>query len=215
MKKAIVCVVMSVCLAIVSVGTFAQTGHGAAEQARAAAEPVCTAPALRSVDEGTEKPNKPAAHTVDYANATYRIENENVTLSSGTRSVPVAPGSATQHMTRLSGHPWCGQLGKKTAAAVFIADDPGGSGSYFYVGVALAGGPATNAFFLGDRIKPQSIAFRDNGIVVTYLQRKPNDPMAAKPTLKKHLVLRFDAGRNQLIEPKSLAATREPDRSGD
>jgi len=212
MSKRVVCAVLASCLAFATVGAFGQIGRVARSQAKVAAEPVCATPALRGIDEGAEGTT---FRTVDYANATYRIENEDVTLSRGTRSEPAAPGSATQRVTRLSGHPGCGRLDKKTAAAVFIVDDRGGSGTYFYVGVALAGGPATNAVFLGDRIEPQSIAFRGNGIVVTYLDRKPSDPMAAKPTLTRRLMLRFDAATNRLTELKPIAASREPGRSGD
>ncbi len=212
MNKPIVCTVMSGCLVFAVVGAFGQTGHVAGPQAMAAVEPICSTLVLQGIDKGAQGST---SRTVDYANATYRIENEDVTLSRGTRSVPAAPGSATQHVTRLSGHPECGRFEKKAAAAVFIVDDPGGSGTFFYVGVALADGPATNAVFLGDRIAPQSIVFRGNGIVVTYLDRKPNDPMAAKPTLTRRLMLRFDAATNLLTELKPIAATREPGRSAD
>jgi hypothetical protein len=212
MGKPVACVASAGCLVLAAVGAFGQTGRVAGSHAESAAEPVCATPALRGIDEQAEGPT---ARTVDYANATYRIENEDVTLSRGTRSVPAAPGSAMQRVTRLSGHPGCGRLGKKTAAAVFLVDDPGGSGTYFYVGVALAGGPAINAVFLGDRIEPQSIAFRGNGIVVTYLDREPSDPMIAKLTVTKRLTLRFDAATNRLTELKPIASAREPGRSGD
>jgi hypothetical protein len=215
MRKPIVYAVMLGCLAFAAGGAFGQIGRITGAQAVSAAEPVCATPALRGIDEGAQGPTSRTIGTVDYANATYRIESEIVTLSRGTRSLPAALGSATQRVTRLSGHPGCGRLGKKPAAAVFIADDSGGSGTYFYVGVALADGPAINAVFLGDRIAPLSIAFRNNNNVVTYLDRKPNDPMAAKPTLTRRLVLRFDVTTNRLTVLKPIAATREPDRSAD
>jgi hypothetical protein len=212
MSKPVVCAALAGCLAFATLGAFGQIGRVAGANAEAAADSVCATPALRGIDEGAEGPT---SRTVDYASATYRIENEEVTLSRGTRSEPVAPGSATQRVTRLSGHPVCGRLGKTTAAAVFIADDPGASGTFFYVGVALAGRPAINAVFLGDRIEPQSIAFRGNSIVVTYLDRKPSDPMAAKPTLTRRLMLRFDVAANRLTELKPIAASHEPGRSRD
>jgi hypothetical protein len=212
MSKPVVCAVLAGCLAFATLGAFGQIGRVVGSNAEAAAEPVCATSAWQGIDEGAEGPT---SRTVDYANATYRIENEEVTLSRGTRSEPVAPGAATQRVTRLSGHPGCGRLGKKTAVAVFIADDPGGGGTFFYVGVALAGGPAINAVFLGDRIEPQSIAFRGNGIVVTYLDRKPSDPMAVKPTLTRRLMLRFDVAASRLTELKPIAVTREPGRSDD
>ena len=148
-----------------------------------------------------------AAGPVDYANATYRIDNEDVKLSQGNRSVPAAPGSAMQRVTRVFGKPVFGRLQSKPAAAVFLVDEPGGSGAFVYAAVALGGGRATNAVALGDRIVPRSIAFKHDGIVVTYLDRKPDEPMIAKPTVHKRVVLRFDPASIRLIEPKTDAAT--------
>ena len=137
---------------------------------------------------------------VDYRNATFRIDNEDVKLSNGERAVQAAPGSATQHVTRVVGKPVGGRLDSKPAAAVFLADEPGGSGIFNYVAVAFIDCSKTNAVLLGDRIMPQSIVFQGRSIVVTYLDRKSDEPIAAIPTVKKSMTLGFGSKTCQLAK---------------
>ncbi|KAA0998184.1 hypothetical protein FVF58_45695 [Paraburkholderia panacisoli] len=137
---------------------------------------------------------------VDYRNATFRIDNEDVKLSNGKRAVPAAPGSATQHVTRVFGKPAGGRLDSKPAAAIFLADEPGGSGIFNYVAVAFSDCSKTNAVFLGDRIMPRSIVFHGRSIVVTYLDRKPDEPMAVIPNVTKNMTLGFDSKTCQLAK---------------
>lgn len=137
---------------------------------------------------------------VDYRNATFRIDNEDVKLSSGERAVQAAPSSATQHVTRVFGKPVGGRLDSKPAAAVFLADEPGGSGIFNYVAVAFSDCSKTNAVFLGDRIMPRSIVFHGCSIVVTYLDRNLDEPMAAIPKVTKSMTLGFDSKTCQLAE---------------
>ena len=135
---------------------------------------------------------------VDYRNATFRIDNEDVKLSNGERAVPAAPGPATQHVTRVFGRPVGGRLDSKPAVAVFLVDEPGGSGIFNYVAVAFSDCSKTNAVFLGDRIVPRSIVFHGRSIVVTYLDRKLDEPMAAIPKVKKSMTLGFGSKTCQL-----------------
>jgi hypothetical protein len=137
---------------------------------------------------------------VDYKNATFRIGNEDVKLSNGKRAVPAARGSATQHVTRVVGKPVGGRLDSKPAAAIFLADEPGGSGIFSYVAVAFSDCSKTNAVFLGDRIMPRSIVFHGRSIVVTYLDRKPDEPMAVIPKVTKNMTLGFDSRTCQLAK---------------
>ncbi|SDJ58011.1 hypothetical protein SAMN04487926_16715 [Paraburkholderia steynii] len=137
---------------------------------------------------------------VDYRNATFRIDNEDVKLSNVERAVHAAPGSATQHVTRVFGKPVDGRLDSKPAAAIFLADEPGGSGIFSYVALALSDCSKTNAVLLGDRIMPRSIVFHGRSIVVTYLDRKPDEPMAATPKVKKSVTLGFGSKTCQLAK---------------
>ncbi len=95
---------------------------------------------------------------VDYRNATFHIDKEDVKLSNGVRAVQAAPSLATQHVTRVFGKPVRSRVDSKPAAAVFLAD-PGGSGIFSYVAVAFSDCSKTNAVFHGDRIMPRSIVF--------------------------------------------------------
>jgi len=140
------------------------------------------------------------AGTVDvvYRNATFHIDKEDVKLSNGARAVQAAPGLATQHVTRVFGKPVRSRVDSKPAAAVFLADEPGGSGIFSYVAVAFSDCRKTNAVFLGDRLMPRSIVFHGHSIVVTYLDRKPDEPMAATPEVTKRVTLGFDSRRCRL-----------------
>jgi hypothetical protein len=179
--------------------------------------------ALAAVGAPAQTNGERCAHTrcaVDYANATYRIEDEDVRLVDGERAVPVAPGSAAQRVTRVIGKPVFGQVGAKPAAAVVLRDEPGGSGAFYYVAVVFGGAP--NAVFktvlLGDRISPQTIAFRRDAIVVAYWDRKPDERMATQPTVRKTVKLRLDMANGALIaiEPTTPnGVTRGSGKSGD
>lgn len=141
----------------------------------------------------------PAA-AVDFRNATYRIDDRSVKLLGGQRVQATAPGSAIQGVTRIaeSPKPAPGELGGRPAVALFLVDAPGGSGTFYYAAAALGDGRGTNAVFLGDRVKPQSIAIDGGEIVVTYLDRKKDDPMVAPPTAK--IVRRFTLSGDRLEE---------------
>jgi uncharacterized protein len=141
------------------------------------------------------------AASVDYRNATYRIDDQAVKLVGGARVQAASPGSATKDVTRVaeSPKPAQGKLGAQQAAALFLVDAPGGSGTFYYAAAATGGGRGTNAIFLGDRIKPQSIVIDRNEIVVTYLDRKSDDPMIAPPSVK--VTRRFVLSGERLLEP--------------
>lgn len=56
----------------------------------------------------------------------------------------------------------------------------------------------TNAVFIGDRIKPQNVEYKDGHIIVYYLDRKDDEPFTANPTIKK--IKYFKAEGLKLIE---------------
>lgn len=76
--------------------------------------------------------------------------------------------------------------------AFIITQQTDGSGTFFYVLVMRAtddGYAPTKAFFLGDRIAPQSTSVRDGLLDVSYATRLPDEPMTAEPTVGKSLTL--------------------------
>lgn len=74
----------------------------------------------------------------------------------------------------------------KEDTVVFLAESGGGSGIFIYA-AAYVSGPvnykATDAVFLGDRVSPQSISVKNGMATITYLDRKPDEPLAAEPTV--------------------------------
>ena len=105
--------------------------------------------------------------------AVYIVEGKRVTLT-GTFS--------------YFGNEVVGDLnGDSTADTAFIlVNQGGGSGSFYYVAVALRtdnGYKGTNAVLLGDRIAPQTTEIRDGVLIVNYADRRENEPYTARPSV--------------------------------
>lgn len=133
------------------------------------------------------------------ANATYTIEGDSVTLSNGQRSQPVAPGSHTMHETKLiDGAQACGEFDGRPTVAMLLSDNPGGSGTFIYVAAVARDGQPIPAALLGDRIAPKSIVIEHDLIVVTYLARPANAPMAAAPSVQT--VRKFGLQHGHLVD---------------
>lgn len=100
--------------------------------------------------------------------ASYRIDDTEIQLEGGVYTAPVENSSAFRTV-RLVGDPAYGSLteAEENDAAVVIVDEMGGSGSFYYLAVALkdAGGYlGTNAVLLGDRVDLLAVEI-DRGIV--------------------------------------------------
>ena len=133
------------------------------------------------------------------ANATYTIEGDTVTLTNGERSQPAAPGSHTMHETKLiEGAQACGEFDGQPVTVVLLSDDPGGSGTSYYLAAVPKDGHSFPAVLLGDRILPKSVLIENDLIVVTYLDRPANAPMASPPTVKT--MRRFGLQHDHLVD---------------
>jgi hypothetical protein len=133
---------------------------------------------------------KVSAPTVvfDPGNATYSIDGQSVTLINGGNQTPAAPGSAEEVVTKIFGGPVSGDLNGDGVpdAAVMLVQDPGGSGTFYYIAVAInapGGAQGSNAILLGDRIAPQNIEIKDGQIVANYADRKAGESMATPPSV--------------------------------
>ncbi len=85
--------------------------------------------------------------------------------------------------------------------AFLLTEDNGGSGTFYYVVVALGtdtGYVGTNAIILGDRIAPQSTEIQNDEVIVNYADRLPTDPMTAQPSVGVSRYFRITDGK--LIE---------------
>lgn len=130
-------------------------------------------------------------------NTTYMVEKLHIHLFDGQAEIQAAPGSATKITTRVVGDPVFGDLNKdgKEDAALILVQDPGGSGTFYYVAAAVFENgqwKGTNAIFLGDRISLQMIKICEGLITVSYMDRGPDQSMAAPPseTITVYLALK-------------------------
>ena len=131
---------------------------------------------------------EPALVLPDYKNATYLIEGSFVTLADGIFEVEIAPGSTSKITTRYFGNEAIGDLNNdgKSDVAFLLTQDTGGSGTFFYIVVALqtaSGTEGSNAIFLGDRIAPQNTIIENGVITVNYADRNPGEPFTTPPSL--------------------------------
>lgn len=148
---------------------------------------------------------RPSGPSIDYKNAIYRVDGKDVTLLDGLHSQPAADDSAEQDVTRVIEPPEhvAGKLGGRSAVAVFLSSQGGGSGTFYYVALAFNDGRGTT-FKVGDRIQPIGIAINGDDLVVSYLDRKPDEPMAVPPTVPRE---RHFAYMNEQILERPQAAT--------
>lgn len=123
-----------------------------------------------------------------FRNLTLTIDGNPVTLVDGLSQGEAAPGSAQKIVTRIFGNEAYGDLDGdgREDVAFLVTQQGGGSGTFFYVSVALAtdaGYRGTNALLLGDRIAPQGTRIENGLIIVNYADRKPDEPMSAQPSV--------------------------------
>ena len=137
----------------------------------------------------------------DLEGAAYLSENAadgTAELEDGAFSEPVAPGSAAMTGIRL-GKSAFGDLdgdGEDDAAAVTI-ENPGGSGTFYYVHALRNDGGRPRAalpVFLGDRIRVEGVSIHDGAIVVALLDRPDDASYSQTPTVPVIRRFRLDAG---------------------
>ncbi len=150
------------------------------------------------------KNNEPAASIASVKDATYIIDGQPVTLVNGTAETEIAPGSASQQITKYFGNEATGDFNfdGKADVAFLLTQDNGGSGTFYYLAVALGtdkGYRGTNAMLIGDRITPKSVEFQNDEIVVNYSDRNPGEPFSVAPSLG--MTKYFEIVCDQLVVP--------------
>jgi hypothetical protein len=123
-----------------------------------------------------------------YKDATYQIDGKSIALVNGLSEAEAAPSSASRIITRYFGNDAIGDLNGdgREDVAFLLTQDTGGSGTFYYVVVALrtaTGYQGTNAVLLGDRIAPQTTHIENGMVVVNYADRKPDESFAIKPVV--------------------------------
>ena len=139
-------------------------------------------------------------------NATYLVEKQAIHLVNGQAEFQAAPGSAIKITTVIFGKPAYGDLNHdgREDAALFLVHDPGGSGTFYYVAAAIAANNSyqgTNAVLLGDRVSPRTIHIRNGVIIAEFDDRKPDQPMAAAPSIAETIYLKLNEGCLTAIKP--------------
>lgn len=131
---------------------------------------------------------QPIQALVDNKNLTYAIDGQSVRLVAGRAETPSAPGSASMTVTQYFGNEAIGDVNGDgmNDTAFLVTQNSGGSGTFFYVLVALktaTGYQGTNAVLLGDRIAPQTTEIKNGEVVVNYADRNSGEPMTTRPSL--------------------------------
>lgn len=139
----------------------------------------------------------------DFGNQKIMVGNQEITFASG--SYTSSDTTYGQHTAKIA-HKSINPSGSRAAA--IIIDNPGGSGTFYYlIGASVIDGREVYSapIMLGDRIAIESVSVddpqaEDNGIItVQYLDRSPNAPFTAEPTEKMTVQYAFEDYGN-LIE---------------
>ncbi|MFA6226937.1 MAG: hypothetical protein WC631_00415 [Candidatus Paceibacterota bacterium] len=142
----------------------------------------------------------------DYKDATYLIDGREVQLTNGLAEEENTQGSASKTIIRYFGNKVAGDFnGDGTNDTAFLlTQNTGGSGTFFYIAVALGDGDGykgANAILLGDRIAPQTTEFRDGKIIVNYADRKADESFAVRPSIGVSRY--FEISDDKLVEASS------------
>lgn len=138
-------------------------------------------------------PKTPAHVAFDPKNATYTIENEQMTVVDGKTASGGIFGKVTRGDVNSDG---------RDDAVFFWTQSSEGSGTFYYVVAALnttEGTIGTNAVFVGDRIAPQNITIEAGAIVATYADRAEGEAMTTPPSVGKSLSLVVQHGLLQAV----------------
>jgi hypothetical protein len=134
--------------------------------------------------------------TFDGRNASFMLDGKQVALEKGVAEIPVENSSAKDTI-HYFGNEATGDLNGDGLPdkAFIVSDSTGGSGTFYYVVAALRKDgeyTTTNAFYIGDRIAPQSTEIHADAreLHVNYADREPGQPMVMQPSVGKVLLLK-------------------------
>ena len=135
----------------------------------------------------------------DPRNATFKFEDGSITLNKGTNSEPVTKGSSTMQETSILDPIGYGDINKdgKEDAVVALIQSGAGTGSFIYIGAYVSGTieyKGTNTIYVGDRIIVKSIIIDKGEITFSYIDRKPDEPMDAEPTVSAYKTFVYTNG---------------------
>jgi hypothetical protein len=152
----------------------------------------------------------------DPLNLTYLIETQPVMLVDGHAERTVSQNSAIRITTKILEAGVAGDLNgdERDDVPLLLLQDPGGSGSFFYVAAALGtvnGFRGTNAVRIGDRVAPRGVQIYNHTMIVNYMDRYPWESFAAEPSVHRTRTFVVENGqlREALFRILSPAIARE------
>ncbi|OGX07783.1 MAG: hypothetical protein A2Z88_02230 [Omnitrophica WOR_2 bacterium GWA2_47_8] len=127
----------------------------------------------------------------------YIIDGELMLFTDGMAEREITPDSASKDKFAIFGEPTMGDLDGDgdVDAVMYLTRDSGGSGTFFYVVVAVnerGTYKGTNAMFLGDRIAPQNINMDGGNAVANFVVRNTGEPFTVPPSVGKSVWLHLD-----------------------
>ncbi len=153
---------------------------------------------INNKDGGQIESKKKEIVGTSLLNCSYVVDSQAVVLNNG-YSEKVVLNSDSKIITKYFGNEASGDFNADgfTDTAFILTQDLGGSGTFYYLAVALfneRGCEGTNAVFLGDRISPQTTNFQDGKIIVNFAERKIEEPMTTLPSVgvSKYFIVNED-----------------------
>lgn len=134
-----------------------------------------------------------------------------VVLMGGQAEEPIIEGAPSTLLVRMSHVAAMGDFDRDGSLdmAVVLISMPGASASYYDLYVVLneeTGPRALEPVALGDRVQPQSVVASGEGLItVNYLDRSPDEPSSAAPTVPVQRLFAVYGG--ELVEMGSPGAT--------
>jgi hypothetical protein len=130
----------------------------------------------------------------DPSRATFIFDDGPITFSKGKAERKSFPGGIFTEDITITDQIAYGDINNddRDDAVVIILRSGGASGSFVYLGAFISSSTnyvGTNTVFLGDRILPSSVSIANGRARVEYLDREPDEPMVAEPTV--HMVKEF------------------------
>lgn len=150
-----------------------------------------------SSDLGTERP--------DPSNSTFAIEGEDITFKNGKAEMKVDETGLTQEasITDIITYGDINNDKQNDAAFIIVTTSPISGALNSYIAAYVSGTvryKPTDTVAIGAQVSPKSVEIKGGKIIVNYLDRRPDEPLAADPTVSKSKTFRLDQTLNTLEE---------------
>jgi heat shock protein HslJ len=131
-------------------------------------------------------------------NSTFVLDGIMYPLTQGKALVPIQEGEDFLLQLSFFGEPVIGDIDGDgdDDTAQFMVFNGGGSGSFYYVSVAMQDENEvfipSNLILLGDRIAPQTLHIADTGVYATYAVRNDGEPFTTPPSKGQSLFITYN-----------------------